>query len=235
MKKILLASASMMLLASSAFAADLQPRVYTKAPPPPPPPPIYRWTGFYIGGHVGGAFNGDTTIGGTDTRFIGGAQVGFDYQFPSNWVIGLEGKYTFTDRNTVGSTFPAGFTINDRNSDLGSVTGRLGYALGQTLLYAKGGVAFRPSNNISVYDSVLGTPLNFADNAHDVGWTVGAGVEYMFSPNWSARAEYQYYNFGNVDINVPSIPTTVSYHPDVHTFTVGLNYRFNMGNLGGGL
>ena len=234
MKKILLASASMVLLASGAFAADLQPRVYTKAPPAPPPPPapIYRWTGFYIGGHVGGAFNGDTTIGGTDARFIGGVQGGFDYQFANNIVLGVEGKWSFTDRNTVGSSFPSGITVNDRNSDLGSATARLGYAIGPTLLYAKGGAGFRDHNGLGVFDTVTGAPLAFAANSHDVGYTVGAGVEYMFAPNWSARAEYQYYNFGNTNVSVPSIPTTVSYHPDVHTFTAGIDYHFN---LGGGL
>lgn len=236
MKKILLAATALAALSSPALSADLQPRTYTKAPVYAPPAPIYSWTGFYIGGHVGGAFNGSDSLGSDNARFIGGVQAGFDYQFATNWVLGIEGKYTFTDRSTYGATFPAGgFTVTDRNSDLGSVTGRLGYTWGPTLLYGKGGVGFRSANNVGVFDSTFGTPLAFTTSSHDTGYTVGAGLEYMFTRNWSGRVEYQYYNFGRTDVSVlaPPVggPATISYHPDVHTFTVGLNYRFNLGGL----
>ena len=238
MNKTVFAAAAATLLATSAFAADLQPRTYTKAPAPAPiPAPIYAWTGFYIGGHVGGAFNGSDALGGSNGRFIGGGQAGFDYQFATNWVLGIEGKYTFTDRTGYGAAFPGGFTVSDRNSDLGSVTGRLGYTWGPALLYAKGGVGFRSANGVGVNDSVLGTSLPFAATSHDTGYTVGGGLEYMFARNWSARVEYQYYNFGRTDVAIPAVPVgggpaLVSYHPDVHTVTVGLNYRFNLGGPG---
>ena len=76
------------------------------------------------------------------------------------------------------------------------MTGRLGYTWGPALLYAKGGYAWRDGNNIGV--TVGGVPqrLHHHGNRKD-GYTVGAGLEYMFAPNWSAKAEYQYYNFGN--------------------------------------
>ena len=61
-----------------ALAADLAARPYTKAPPYAPTP-IYSWTGFYIGGHIGGAFAGDNSLQG-DSRFLGGIQGGADYQ-----------------------------------------------------------------------------------------------------------------------------------------------------------
>lgn len=237
MKRILLATAAT-LVAGSAFAADLQPRTYTKAPMAQVPAPIYNWTGFYIGGHVGGAFNGNNSLSSDDGRFIGGGQAGFDYQFATNWVMGVEGKFTFGERNTYGATFPGGFTVSDRNSDLTSVTGRLGYTWGPTLLYAKGGIGFRGSDNVNVTDSVLGTPVAFTDSRHDTGYTVGGGLEYMFTRNWSGRIEYQYYNFGRTDVSIPAAPlggpALVSYRPDVHTVTVGLNYRFNLGNFGSG-
>ena len=230
MKKILLGSVALIALGSaSAFAADLPARTYTKAPAYVPAP-IYNWTGFYIGAHVGGAFDGNSIFGDNDGRFLGGVQVGADYQFAPNWVIGIEGQYSWTDRDTRSAAFvPGGFTISDRNSNLGSVTGRLGYTWGPALLYAKGGVAFRESNNVFVTSTALGTPLAFSSSRDDVGYTVGAGLEYLFAPSWSAKVEYQYYNFGNTDVTVPSAGTVVSYKNDTHTVKAGLNYRFNWG------
>ena len=60
---------------------------------PAPVAQVYNWTGFYIGGHVGGAFAGNDTFSGSDGRFLGGGQVGFDYQFAPNWVAGIEAQY----------------------------------------------------------------------------------------------------------------------------------------------
>ena len=81
MKKLLLSAAALSVFAAPAFAADMPARTYTKAPAYSPPAVIYNWTGFYIGGHVGGAFAGDNSLAGSDGRFIGGVQGGFDYQF----------------------------------------------------------------------------------------------------------------------------------------------------------
>ena len=94
MKAILLGAAALLALAAPAAAADMQPRPYTKAPAYTPPQVIYNWTGFYIGGHVGGAFAGDNIFQSSDARFIGGVQGGFDYQFAPNWVVGIEAQYS---------------------------------------------------------------------------------------------------------------------------------------------
>ncbi|WP_315833391.1 porin family protein [Bradyrhizobium prioriisuperbiae] len=230
MKKILLGSVALIALGTaSAFAADLPARSYTKAPAYVPAP-IYNWTGFYIGGHVGGAFAGNSDFGNNDGRFLGGVQVGADYQFAPNWVLGIEGQYSWTGRDTQSAAFvPQGFTISNRSSDLGSVTGRLGYTWGPALLYAKGGVAFREKNNVNVFNTATLAPVTFSSSSDDVGYTVGAGLEYLFTPNWSAKVEYQYYNFGNTDVTVPSTSTIVSFKNDVHTVKAGLNYRFNWG------
>ena len=59
MKKFLLGTVALVALAAPAFAADMPARTYTKAPVYTAPAQIYNWTGFYIGGHVGGAFAGD--------------------------------------------------------------------------------------------------------------------------------------------------------------------------------
>ena len=78
MKTILLGAVALLALAAPAAAADMQPRPYTKAPAYTPPQVIYNWTGFYIGGHVGGAFAGDSSFQSSDARFLGGVQGGFD-------------------------------------------------------------------------------------------------------------------------------------------------------------
>ena len=94
MKRILLGIAASAAIAAPAFAADMPPRPYAKAPPPYTAPAlVYNWTGFYIGGHVGGAFAGSDNLFGNDARFLGGVQGGFDYQFAPNWVMGIEAQY----------------------------------------------------------------------------------------------------------------------------------------------
>src|ERR1700760_1886442 len=136
MKKILIGAAACVVFAAPAFAADMPARTYTKAAPVYKAPElIYNWTGFYIGGHVGGAFAGDNSLQGSDARFLGGVQGGFDYQFSPNFVGGIEAQYSWMNRNNTGIAFPAGSVITANNDQLGSVTGRVGYTWGPGLLY----------------------------------------------------------------------------------------------------
>jgi outer membrane immunogenic protein len=212
MKKILLATVALVALGATAptLAADLAARPYTKAPPYVAAP-IYNWTGFYIGGHVGGAFRGDdnNVLGGSsDGTFMGGVQVGYDYQFSPNWVMGLEANYSFKDTNGVFA-----------NRNLGSVTGRLGYTWGPTLLYAKGGYAWADTRFTNGFGG---------DGGRD-GYTVGAGLEYLFTQNWSGKIEYQYYDFGNVNVFDNTGAFAGRFRNDEHTIKVGLNYRFGWG------
>jgi outer membrane immunogenic protein len=230
MKRVLLGAAAIIAFAAPAFAADLPARPYTKAPAYTAPQVVYNWTGFYIGGHVGGAFAGDNSLQSSDARFLGGVQGGFDYQFAPNWVMGVEAQYSWLGGGTNnGVTFPGGTVVTGNNDQLGSVTGRLGYTWGPALLYAKGGYAWRDNNNIGV--SLGGAPVAFATtgNRKD-GYTVGTGLEYMFAPNWSAKAEYQYYNFGNTTLTsgTPEI-VGARFRDDEHTVKAGINYRFGWG------
>jgi outer membrane immunogenic protein len=232
MKRLLLGAAACIVFAAPAFAADMPARTYTKAPPVYNAPAlIYNWTGFYIGGHVGGAFTGDNNLlGSSNGQFMGGVQGGFDYQFATNFVMGVEAQYSWLNSNSTGVTFPAGTNITGNSDQLGSVTGRVGYTWGPGLLYAKGGYAWRDNPNIGV-TSAAGTPVAFTtDGNHQNGWTVGAGLEYMFAPNWSAKAEYQYYNFGNTTFTGgPAEIVGSRFRDDEHTVKVGVNYRFGWG------
>ena len=237
MKKFLLGTVALAALgaAAPALAADLAARpVYTKAPAYAAP--IYNWTGFYIGGHIGGAFSSNNNFNGLATgnngngRFLGGLQGGADYQFAPNWVLGAEAEYSWLSGNNsaIFNGAPAPYVYTNNQRGIGSVTGRLGYTWGPGLLYVKGGYAFS-DNNESVTSG--GAPVGFAfDSGHSNGYTVGAGLEYMFAQNWSAKIEYQYYNFGSSRFVTPGQLATVgSFTTDDHTVKAGINYHFNWG------
>lgn len=208
MNRLLLITAALVAVSSSAFAADMRARMPMKAAPMPMAQ-VYNWTGFYIGGHVGGSFRGDNAFigGSSDARFIGGGQIGVDYQFGPSWVMGLEANYSAM-ANSNFTTFG--------NRALGSVTGRIGYAFGPALIYAKGGYAWADTRR----------SFGFGDGGRD-GYTVGGGLEYMFAPSWSAKVEYQYYELGRVNMIAP----VAAFRNDEHTIKLGVNWRF--GNWGG--
>src|SRR6476619_6976477 len=120
MRTFLLGAAALLALAAPAAAADMPARTYTKAPAYTPPQVIYNWTGFYIGGHVGGAFAGDNTFQSSDARFLGGVQGGFDYQFAPNWVMGVEAHYSWLGGgNNGGVLFPGGTLVTGHSDQLG--------------------------------------------------------------------------------------------------------------------
>ena len=209
--KLKLAVLALVASVTGSVAADLPRQVYTKAPASVAPP-AFSWTGFYLGAHVGGAFAGSNPFGNSDARLMGGGQIGADYQFAPNWVLGIEGNYSFIDSNGSGLNF-------FRNRNLGSVTGRLGYAWGPALFYAKGGYAWADTSR----------SFGFTGNNGENGYTVGGGIEYMLTQNWSAKLEYQYYNLGNVTF-VSAPPFVVSaFNNEEHTIKLGVNYRFNWG------
>jgi outer membrane immunogenic protein len=214
---------------ASANAADLPARTYTKAAPVYAAP-VYNWTGFYIGGHLGGAFgasNGFTTtnagiVGSTNnSSFLGGGQLGYNYQFAPNWVLGIEGDISGLSNNNKSFGIGGGTGVTTGSSGyLADVTGRLGYTWGPTMLYGKGGVAFRDSTSFTP----TGAAVLTSTNANSTGYTVGGGLEYMFAPSWSAKVEYQYYDFGTSGFT--SNLGAVSFKDDVHTVKAGVNYHF---------
>jgi outer membrane immunogenic protein len=231
MRKLLLGAAACIVFAAPAFAADLPARTYTKAPVYKAPEAIYNWTGFYIGGHIGGAFGGNNSLGGSNGQFLGGIQGGADYQFATNWVIGAEAQYSWLAGGSgTGTTFPLGTTVTGNTNELGSVTGRLGYTWGPALLYAKGGYAWRDGVGVGA-SNAAGAPVAFAtDGTHRDGYTVGGGLEYMFAPNWSVKGEYMYYNFGSTTFTGgPAEIIGAKFREDEHTFKLGVNYRFGWG------
>jgi outer membrane immunogenic protein len=243
LKTLVLAAGVSFVALGTGFAADLGARPVYKAPPAPAP--MFSWTGFYIGGHVGyGWGNNDftdntgyfgagagATYGNDTDGFLGGVQAGFDYQFAPNWVLGIEGQVSWS--NVDGTTsYPAvGGTFTNEMNWLSSVTGRLGFTAGSNwLIYGKGGVAWADFDH-----TINDTTFLAASTASDtkIGWTAGAGIEYAFAPGWSAKVEYQYYDFGKDTYNFPLSGGTFPFDVDnnIHTVKAGLNWRF--GGLGG--
>jgi outer membrane immunogenic protein len=255
MKKFALGMLAAVAMTGSAVAADMAPR-YTKAPPPAPIA-IYTWTGCYVGGNVGGAWHradqtANRTITGTvfappldlgsansNGDFIGGGQIGCDYQFAGNWVVGIQGMFDFGNTSSRTNIFDARVTpigtpyVTTRTRDLYTVTGRIGYLFApQVLAYVKGGGAWT-----NTYTAIYGnTPANFlseSGSADRPGWTVGGGLEWQFARGWSVFGEYNYADFGRKDIafvagpNTFGVPTINSTRLTVQTALVGVNYKFN--------
>jgi outer membrane immunogenic protein len=237
MKKFLLGTAALVSFATAApaLAADLPAQTYNKAPVYMPAA-IYNWTGFYVGGNIGGDWRNSNALNSNSGQFIAGVQGGADYQFARSWVVGVEANYSFKPSNdNTGFAFvaPRGAGLVSNNSDsrgLGSVTGRVGWTWGPGLLYVKGGYGFRDNgSNIAV--TVAGAPVPFTYNRSQDGYTVGGGLEYMFTQNWSGKLEYQYFNFGNSQFIAGPVALVGlgSFRSNEQTFKAGINYRFNMG------
>jgi outer membrane immunogenic protein len=187
---------------------------------------------------------------------VGGGQVGCNYQVASNWVLGVEGEFSATafkqtDFENVTATI-SGFQVSDigpfntRTDWIAATTGRLGYAADRWLVYAKGGPAWihnkydYSGQQFSCAGGLCGEPFPLTASASEtrLGWTVGAGAEWAFWDRWSAKVEYDFYDFGshsvtfnsvrgiNSVIPVPLIaPTTFTVAQQVHVAKLGVNYR----------
>ena len=137
--------------------------------------PISSWTDPFTGAH--NTFN--------KTGFIGGGQVGANWQI-NTLVLGIEGDFDWTGLKGSGHDL-VGNTINTNTQWTSTVTGRAGVAFDRLLIYGKGGVAFAHDND-SLND-IFGSTASAS--ATRTGWTAGAGLEYAFAPNWSAKIEYR--------------------------------------------
>lgn len=116
---------------------------------------------------------------------LGGLQVGGVHQFAPNWVAGIEGQYSWLPGSASHARVGPFDLTRDRNA-LGSLTGRLGYAAGPTLLYVKGGYAYQDTTY--GVRSVAGPAAFTLDGGKKNGYTIGGGLEYLVSPNWSTSS-----------------------------------------------
>ncbi len=239
-RQILLASVGVLAIAGSAFAADLP----SRAPPPAylPPPPIFSWSGLYIGGQIGYAWGSDPIdvvdftglppafFNTEPTGVIGGAHVGYNLQI-AQWVVGLEG--TVDGSSLTGTrTSATGITMTTRAETQGSIRARIGIAFDRVLIYGTGGAAFAGITNrytdTAGITGIIGT--SETDSKTRSGWTVGGGLEYAITNNWSIRAEYRYSDFGRS----PDFPFTAAtlgnvafnHHLKENQVQAGFSYKF---------
>jgi outer membrane immunogenic protein len=214
MKRLLLAGAAFASLMTAASAADLAARPYTKAPALSP---ATNRSGFYIGAMGGYAFDSDNGGG------FGGGTIGYNWQFPgSQFVFGIEvdaAGASIKDSQTVIVGLAA-ITAEDKMDALGSVTGRVGVAMDTALFYAKGGYAWA-NNKLSV--SAPGVTVS--DSHVHSGYTIGGGIEYMFAPNWSAKAEYMFTHLDSKTYTLGALAVD-SGTAEFSSIKVGVNYHF---------
>lgn len=241
---------ALLLTSAAADAADMR----LKAPPPAAPlPPPFSWSGFYIGGNLGGAwFHSDMTDtlffdnfsnGNNNGAFIGGGQVGFNYQV-NNFVIGFEGEFDGVSNNNnnngngviiagplgLGHTFAA--SLND--TWVATAAARFGVAFDRVLWYAKVGGGWVGFNGFTVTDLTTGASFSGGGNSFS-GWLVGGGFEWAFTESWSFKFEYDFLGLGSRSFTVPAGgfilvgDTFTTGTANLQMAKVGLNYRFNWG------
>ena len=196
------------------------------------------WTGFYLGASVGAGFgnnqfhtsspvagsalNSDTNI----HSWIGGFQLGYNYQI-NRIVIGAEGNFDWAGFNKTLPCNPGGgyqFCFAAPGW-IATVVERIGGVFGSALLYVDGGAAWTHDEVMNLFSSgtYLGSQIR-------PGWTVGAGIEYQLSHNWSVKFEYDYMNFGSRQIAlVDGVENGFIENIKQTTQLVkaGFNYRFN--------
>ena len=240
MGKLLLGTAALIALASSAIAADMRAPVY-KAPPPVVP--VWSWTGCFLGGHGGGLWTkkewtdrtpgGDfygQSLGGHDVNsWLGGVQAGCDYQFAGGFVIGIQGDYAWTDaEGRHDSAREFGVAYHDKGKSLASVTGRVCYAWDRFLGYVRGGGAWQRDD---YWASTIIAGTVYAGRETRPGWTIGVGGEYAFTNFLSGFVEYSYYDFGTRQIGLTPLlvglrPGFVDVKETTSVVRAGLNFRF---------
>ena len=253
------------LVGGSAMAADLPIRYEQR----PVMPGVFSWTGWYVGGFVGGAWGGNahtsdpcnaaapfgcrlTPLGGEvvsypmSSNFIGGVAAGYNYQIPGSAIVfGLEtefgalrlkGSSSFAPVSPVAS---AGNLV--ANATIGpwynATTVRIGWAWDRMMFYGKGGFALSTIESTIVDTTGIFGP---GTGKRDIlGWAWGAGMEYVFAPRWSVKAEYLWlglnHGVGVCAVVAPGAPGAGATYCSntatsaVQTAKIGVNYLLNVG------
>jgi outer membrane immunogenic protein len=252
MSKLFRATAVLSVLVGVSAVADAA-DLHVKAPPRPAPPPVvvpppFSWSGFYVGGNLGAAWSHRSLTdsrfglqfdnGNNNATFVGGGQVGFNYQI-NNFVLGAEGDFDWAAKNSntgTGVFIPTVGTIGvtSNNRWISSLAARFGVAVDRLLFYGKAGGGWVGADGFTLTNST-GASFLAASSRTDSGWLAGGGVEWAITDAWSARLEYDYLGLGNrtftVPLGSPILPndTFTTHNRNVQMATVGINYRFNWG------
>jgi outer membrane immunogenic protein len=210
-------------LTGSAAGADLGRGPYGRAPAYAPAP-LYNWSGFYLGLNAGGAWGtsswdsaaaptGDFDVSGG----MIGATLGYNWQF-GQWVVGVESDIDWTNiRGSTTVNCPLGCTTS--NNWFGTIRGRVGYSWDRFLPYFTAGGAFG--------DIEASTPHGPGSSSTEVGWVIGAGVEFALTREWTAKIEYLYADLGSFDCGTrcgSAPPDNINFNTSI--LRGGVNFRF---------
>ncbi len=243
---------------SSSLAADL------KTAPIVAPPPLFTWTGFYAGINAGGVwsshnissdwydrsgFNDAATLaswinppyGNARSGFIGGIQLGYNYQV-NQFVLGAEADFMGSSLSgtsespvlVIYNTIDNVSRTKVQQDWLGTVRLRAGYSVDKLLIYATGGLAYgQVKVSTTSTDTVVGGSIDVWQGAKQTtkfGFAAGAGLEYALTNNWLIRAEYLYFNLGNANtfatIADSDLYTRVNTRIDGNIVRAAISYKF---------
>jgi outer membrane immunogenic protein len=247
----LIASAALSLgLIQTVMAVDLP----TKARPAPAPVAVPTWSGFYIGGTVGGGIASlpvhdqdcfICTLPSEDFKkagFVGGGHIGYNWQVGPSFLLGVEadinwGGFKAKDTTCFGTCFDDRFSTSSKIDYFGTIRGRAGLISGNALAYVTGGAAYaRIKSSFTETENSDGSVFleSFAsDDSTHWGIAAGAGVEYMAGTNWVFRAEYLYLdflkkNFEIIRLGLEEGPSgfRLGKSADMHIARIGLSYKF---------
>ena len=234
LSRALATASAFALMTAASYAADLPMR--SEPPPVTTFVPAFSWTGFYLGVNAGVGWTNSGSVWVDDpvlgpavistsskSGFVGGAQAGYNWQSGA-FVFGGEADIQYADLgNSIewGDYGAYGLSGNSNGQYFGTVRLRAGYAVDRALFYLTGGLAYGGLNSTALYDSTS-----------SAGYTIGAGVEYAFTNNWTAKIEGLYVN---LDSGTKSL--TVRDNGNDYTFyaksgnggglvRVGINYKF---------
>jgi outer membrane immunogenic protein len=230
MKSMLFATAALVALSASAFAADA-----VNVEPVPAPLPVastYNWSGAYVGAQAGygwgdSKFHDSVDSNPFDIRgFIGGATVGYNYQFQPNWVVGAEADFSYSaikgsfGPGNIGQPDGSGWGCSPGAcaTDIhwyGTARARVGYAVNNLLVYGTGGLAF------GQVESQIENTSGWYVKHTNVGWAAGAGVEYALDTHWTTKLEYMH-----VDLGWTDEPEAIKANAKFDAVRIGLNYKF---------
>jgi outer membrane immunogenic protein len=231
--KLVVAGAALIAGSVAAQAADQSPRMPVKAAPVAQ---AFSWTGAYVGAHLGYGWSHsnfsyvpdpDWSLKNKVDGILGGGQIGYNYQTGS-WVFGAEADFSWSGiKGTQVDTQPSyyGDWYQVKVDWTSTLTGRVGYAFDRSLLYVKGGAAWARTK--VDYEWSGSGEIDHGRRTR-TGWTLGAGLEYAFAPQWSARVEYDYMDFGKRDIRINEPDGSwwdLGAKQKIHAVKVGINFR----------
>jgi outer membrane immunogenic protein len=216
------ATVALLVASIAAEAADMPIKAPYYKGPPRSVVSYYNWTGFYAGINGGYGFgSSDWSSPAVSMKPKGGmfgGTVGYNYQAGSI-VYGLEGDFNWS--GVKGDVACGAFSCETKSDWLATFRGRIGYAMDRWLPYITAGGAY---GNIEVSST---NPATTAVSKDQFGWTAGAGLEYAFLGNWTAKLEYLYVDLGNFECGTGcAVPTNdVSFKENI--VRAGLNYKFS--------